>query len=122
MRLPGPMHVINEGAAFVLEVVAIGALAWWGFTAGDGALVHAVLGLGAPALAIVLWGLFAAPKARFRVPLPFVLLVKAVVFGAGALALYGVGRHALGPAFAVIALVNTALATLDRRTLQVTDR
>ena len=114
MRLPGPLHVLNEGLAFVLELAALAALAWWGFTVGGNVIVHVVLGLGTPVAAMVLWGMFAAPRARFKVALPLVLLVKAVVFGAGALALYGVDRPALAVAFAVVALLNTALATHDR--------
>jgi hypothetical protein len=114
VRLPGPLHVLNEGLAFVLEVAAIVALAWWGFTTGGNVLVNIILGVGAPVAAMVLWGLFAAPRARFKVALPLVLLVKAVVFGAGALAFYGVDHAALALGFAVVAVLNTALATLDR--------
>ncbi|MGW5416094.1 YrdB family protein [Actinomadura geliboluensis] len=114
MRLPGPFHVLNEGLAFVLEVAAIVALAWWGFTTGGNVVVNVVLGIGAPVGAMVLWGLFAAPRARFKVALPFILLVKAIVFSAGALAFYGVDHATLAIVFAVIAVLNTALATLDR--------
>ncbi|WP_344262700.1 YrdB family protein [Actinomadura napierensis] len=114
MRLPGPLHVLNEGLAFLLEIAALAALAWWGFTTGGNMIVHIVLGIGTPAAAMVLWGMFAAPRARFKVALPFVLLVKAVVFGAGALALYGVDHTALAVAFAIVAVLNTALATADR--------
>lgn len=106
--------MLNEGLAFVLEVMAIVALAWWGFTSGGNVLLNIVLGIGTPAVAIVLWGLFAAPRARFKVALPFVLLVKAVVFGAGALAFYGVDHATWAVVFAVIAVLNTALATVDR--------
>lgn len=114
MRLPGPLHIANEGLAFLIEMLAFAAFAWWGFAVGPNILVGIVLGLGAPAAAITLWGLFAAPKARFTVALPFVLLVKTTVFAAAALAVLGVGHPALAAVFAVIALVNTALATLDR--------
>ncbi|NDU75279.1 DUF2568 domain-containing protein [Actinomadura sp. DSM 109109] len=114
MRLPGPLHVLNEGLAFLLELAAIAALAWWGFTVDENLVVNVVLGLGAPAAAIVLWGLFAAPRARFTVPLQLVLLVKAAVFGAGALALHGTGQTAAAVVLAMIALLNTALATADR--------
>ncbi|MFB4304976.1 YrdB family protein [Actinomadura sp. GTD37] len=114
MRLPGALHAANEGLAFLLEVAAIVALAWWGVTTGGNVLLNIVLGLGAPAAAIVLWGLFAAPRARFKVALPFVLLVKAVVFGAGALAFYGVEHGTVAIVFAVVVVLNTALATLDR--------
>lgn len=105
---------MNEGLAFLLELAAIAALAWWGFTTGGNVLVNVLLGLGAPAAAIVLWGMFAAPRARFAIALPLVLLVKAAVFGAGALALHGVGHATSAVAFALIALLNTALATADR--------
>ena len=114
MRLPGPLHVLNESLAFLLEVAAIVALAWWGFTTGGNVFLNIVLGIGTPVAAMVLWGLFAAPRARYKVALPYVLLVKAVVFGAGALAFYGVDHPAPAVVFAVIAVLNTTLATLDR--------
>jgi hypothetical protein len=76
-----------------------------------------VLGVGAPLAAIVVWGLFAAPRARIKVPLPVVLVVKAVVFGAAVVALWAVGQHGLAIAFAIIAFGNTALATADRNAL-----
>jgi hypothetical protein len=108
MRLPGPLHATNEGLAFLLELAAIASLAWWGFT------VNVVLGLAFPILTIALWGLFAAPKAKFVVPLATVLAVKALVFGSAAIALYGLERSALALVFAILALLNTALATFDR--------
>ncbi|GGU95523.1 hypothetical protein GCM10010182_09950 [Actinomadura cremea] len=114
MRLPGPLHVVNEGLAFLIELAAFAAIAWWGFTVGDAVLVNVVLGIGGPAAGIALWSLFAAPKARFDAGLPIVLLVKALVFAAAALAVLGVGHPVLAAAFAAIALVNTVLATLDR--------
>lgn len=108
--------MVNEGLAFLLEMAAFAALAWWGFTTGGNMLANIVLGIGAPVAAMVLWGMFAAPKAKFKVALPFVMLVKALVFGAAALAFHGVGHPALAIAFAVVALVNTVLLTLDRET------
>ncbi|MFC9971872.1 YrdB family protein [Spirillospora sp. NPDC127200] len=115
MRLPGPLHLANEGLAFLLEVLALILLAWWGFTTGDALALHVLLGIGTPVAAAVLWGMFAAPRARFRAGLPVVLLVKAVVFGSAAAALYAVGHPAWAIAFAIVAAANTALATADRQ-------
>ena len=120
--LPKPLHLANEALAFLLELAAIGALCWWGFDTGHGLLRHIVLGLGAPAAAITLWGLFAAPKARFPVAIPFVLLVKAVVFGSAALACHSLGHPALAWVFAVVVVLNTALATVDREALTTASR
>ena len=120
--LPKPLHLANEGLAFLLELAAFGILCWWGFNTGHGLLVHLVLGLGAPIAAMVVWALFAAPKATFPVAMPFVLLIKAVVFGASALALDGLGHPGAALAFAVVALLNTALAAVDRDALTTASR
>jgi hypothetical protein len=51
---------------------------------------------------------------RRRVPLAAVLVVKAIVFGLAAVALAATGRAGLAIAFAVVVVLNTALATVDR--------
>ncbi|MFG3345890.1 YrdB family protein [Streptomyces sp. NPDC048018] len=115
MRLPAPLHVVNEGLAFLLELAALAALAWWGWQSVENIALRLILAVVAPAAAAALWGLFAAPKARIRVPLAGVLAVKALVFGAAVAALHAVGVHAGAVAFGLVAVVNTALATMDRR-------
>ncbi|MER5471105.1 YrdB family protein [Streptomyces sp. NPDC002685] len=106
----------NELLAFVLEVAALACLGWWGFTVGHGLGLHVLLGVGTPLSAAVLWGLFAAPKARLRPRLPLVLVVKAVVLGGGAAAVYGVGHPVAAVVMAIVLVVNTAVAETLRRT------
>ncbi|MEZ0090432.1 YrdB family protein [Streptacidiphilus sp. EB129] len=120
--IPKPLHAANELLAFLLELAAFGSMTWWGFRTGSGVPVHLLLGLGTPAAAITLWGLFCAPRATFKVPLFWVMLLKAAVFGGAALCVYAVGHHALGIAFAIVAALNTALATADREALVHTRR
>jgi hypothetical protein len=115
--LPKPVHLVNELLAFLLELVAFALLAVWGFRVGDNAVVHVLLGIGTPALAIVAWGMFAAPRAKFPVSITWVLVVKALVFGAATAAAFAVLGAGLGVACGVVFLVNTALATLDRESL-----
>ncbi|MEV5970499.1 YrdB family protein [Streptomyces sp. NPDC051921] len=115
MRLPTPLHVVNEGLAFLLELAALAALGWWGWQSADGVVLRLVLAVAAPAAAAVLWGLFAAPKARIAVPLPGILVVKALVFGAAVAALYAMGWHTAAVVFGLVVVVNTTLATADRR-------
>lgn len=112
-----PWLVANELLAFLLELAALGALCWWGSSVGSGLALHLLLGLGTPALAAVLWGWFAAPRARVKLPLAGVLAVKTLVLGGGALAVYGVGHPAAAIVFAVVLLVNTALVETYRRKL-----
>jgi Protein of unknown function (DUF2568) len=87
---------------------------WWGFTLNVSWPLSITLGIGTPLAAAVLWGAYAAPKARFTLPLIGVLGVKALVFGAAAVVLAAIGHHTLALWFAGIVLVNIAVATLLR--------
>ncbi|GAA1309270.1 hypothetical protein GCM10009647_031330 [Streptomyces sanglieri] len=112
----GPAWLLaNELLAFVVEVAALAALAWWGFVNGDGVAARLLLGIGAPAVAALIWGMFAAPRARFRPPLAGVLLVKAVVLGGGVYAVHAVGHSVSAVFFGVVVVVNTGVAETYRR-------
>lgn len=109
-----PWWAANELLAFLLEVAALACLFWWGFTLADNLAVRVLVGSVVVVAAVVLWSLFAAPRARFRPPLAGVLAVKALVLGGGALALYGVGHPAVALALGVVVVINTALAETFR--------
>lgn len=112
--LPTPLHIVNEGLAFFMELAGLALLAWWGWSTGQNTTVRILLAVGAPALAATAWGLFAAPKATFAVPLAAVLVVKALFFGSAAAALHSLGRTRPALVFAAVAVVNTTLGELDR--------
>jgi hypothetical protein len=80
---------------FLLELCALGALGYWGFKTGGGALAKVGLGLGVPLVAAVVWGTFMAPKALVKVPGVVRLLVEAAVFASATAALYVAGNTRL---------------------------
>lgn len=101
-----------EVLAFGLELCALAALAYWGAHSGAGAAAAVGLGVGAPLLAAVAWGLFAAPRARvpvLRRP------VKLAVYGAAVVALAASGHRFLAVAFAVLVVADTAVVERRRR-------
>ncbi|MER6738815.1 YrdB family protein [Streptomyces puniciscabiei] len=108
-------YAANELLAFLVELAALACLSWWGFAIKHDEVLRILLGVGTPLLAMVLWSLFAAPRARLRPRLPLVLVVKAVVLGGGAAALYGVGHPGASVAMAVVVVANTAVAEVFRR-------
>jgi uncharacterized membrane protein YeaQ/YmgE (transglycosylase-associated protein family) len=95
---------------FGLEIGALAALAYWGFTTG-GWLTNVVLGIGAPLLAVVVWGPFVSPKARYGSPSRQAVF-EALVFGAAVLALLASDQAGLAIAFGAIALVDSVLVRL----------
>ena len=119
LRLSEPLHLVNEGLAFLVELLALAALAWWGAQAGSGLFVHLLLGIGTPLVAAVIWGVFASPKATVKLPLAGVLGVKALVFGAALFGLDLLGHRTLAILFGVVAAANTVAGTLDREAREV---
>jgi hypothetical protein len=105
------LHWANLMVAFLLELCALAALGYWGVHTGGGPLTKTAFGVGAPLLAAVAWGLFAAPRASVSVPLAK-FAVEPLVFGSAAVALYVTGHHALAAAFAVLVLTNSILVRL----------
>jgi hypothetical protein len=99
----------NLALAFLLELCILAALADWGLQTGSGPLAKTVLGIGAPLLTAVIWGLFLARKATVRMPRPIYAALKAAIFFLAMLALAVAGHPTLAWIFAVVAALNRAL-------------
>jgi Protein of unknown function (DUF2568) len=113
-RLPPALHAVNETLAFLLELLMLAGLCWWGAAQHASGAVRIVLAVAAPAVAVLAWWLFAAPRARVSLALGGVLAVKVVLFGAAAVAVYAIGQHLAAVVFGIIALASTGVATADR--------
>lgn len=98
----------NLALKLLLELAAFAALAYWGATTGTGA-VPVLLAVAAPAVAIALWAVLAAPKSARRLPLAARAPFELAVFGLAALALLAAGATAAAILFAALALLNAAL-------------
>jgi Protein of unknown function (DUF2568) len=107
---------------FLCELGMLAALAYWGFTVGDGVGVW-VLGVGAPLLAAAVWGALVAPKARWPVPIPTRVVIELVLFGATAGALAVAGQPLAAVVLGVAALATSLLnASQERQAARQTTR
>lgn len=97
---------INDIVRFVLELFAIVSLGIWGFLAWPGPWQNIAFGLGAPLLAILIWGLFLSPKAVFSVDLFARSLIEIVIFASVAFAWWSLGQPVVAIVFAVVAIVS----------------
>ena len=93
------------------ELGLLAGLAYWGFTVGEGATTW-LLGLGAPAVAAVAWGLFVAPKARYKVSMPIRLSIELDLFILAALALWFAGVPVAGLLLGVLGATTSGLNAL----------
>ena len=99
----------NLALRFLLELCALAALAYWGSQIGKGLIAKIGLGIGAPLLVVVIWGMMVAPNAAVHLPglVPFVLGL--VILGLAAVALAAAGHPSLAVVFGVIVVINAAL-------------
>ncbi|MGW4766862.1 YrdB family protein [Nocardia sp. NPDC004278] len=108
----------NLALMFLLELGVLAGAAIWGFTLDANPIVRIIAGIGAPAVFIVVWALFAAgggKNARFPVTGRWRVALETAWFG-GAAVLIGLTFTALaGIAFFVVWAVNGALRLLWRQ-------
>jgi hypothetical protein len=98
---------LNDVVAFVVEIAALALLAAAGWELGSSTALRWVLAVGLPVLAAVLWGVYAAPRARVQSP-PLRLATQVLVLGGGVAG----GFLVLPPAWAVVVAVVVAVNTL----------
>lgn len=106
------MRSLNLAFRFVLELTVLVALFMAGTSLSDEPLISLGLGVGLPIVAIAVWGLFVAPKARRRLEDPARLVVELGVFGAGAIAFVLSGNLILAVLLAAAAVISVVLMFL----------
>jgi hypothetical protein len=97
----------NLVLAFAVEMAMLAAFAVAGWAATDILWLRIVLAAALPALAIVLWAVWAAPKAKKRRLKPGpLLLFKSVIFGFATLAWWLAGLSLIAAIFGTLAAIN----------------
>lgn len=102
----------NRGLRFLLEVLALLAIAYWGFQSADSLVLGVALGLAAPLVVAVVWGVFGSPRAAIPVSDRGRLLLEGLVFGSATAGLFAVGQPVLAGLFAALVVGNHALMRL----------
>ena len=99
----------NDILRFLLELFAFVSLGIWGFLAFPLPWPGVLVGLGAPALAILVWALFVSPKHTIDTPRPVAFGIELVVWAAASAALASTGHVTLGVVFLAVSVVSGAL-------------
>ena len=104
-----PLSLATLGLRLVVELLGVGFVAYWGFTAADDLPTRIALAAGAAAVFVALWGRFLAPRATSGLTRPQkdVLGTAVLLLSAGALA--AAGRPAAGLLYATVVLLNAVL-------------
>ena len=103
----------NMALRLVLELAALLAVGWWGFTTTSNWLLRIALGLLLPVAMAAAWGVFrmandgGAPVVEIGGQLR--LLLEAIYFAIAVAALLGLGRQDLAVGFVLVLLVHYGL-------------
>jgi len=100
------MRALNLGLKFCLELAAIASMAVWGWQVGS-PVVGAVMAIATPLAGVIVWGLFAAPKARRRLPTAPRVPLELAIFLLAVAAFADSGHPWLALAFLIAIAVNT---------------
>lgn len=100
----GPGQFVLLTLRFLTELALIVVLALAGVFASLPLAGRIVIGVAAPVLAMVIWGLWMAPRARRRLQDPLRLAAELVLFAVAAAALALTGPVLAAVVFAVIAM------------------
>jgi hypothetical protein len=96
----------NLALRFALELVALAALAYWGVHVGESPGADVALGVGAPLVAAIVWGRWAAPRSERRLTGWRLTALQLAVLLTGAAALAAAGHAVVGAIFAGVVVLN----------------
>lgn len=109
-------HPINLAVRFLLEIAALVAIGYWGWSQHEG-LLRFVLAVGGPLIAAILWGTLTVPgdpsrSGKAPVPVPGLvrLVLELALFAFAAWALYDAGQPTLALILAAIVIIHYALS------------
>jgi hypothetical protein len=103
MPASSPARVMVELAAFCCELAMLVVLGIAGWGLGSGGLMGIAFTIFYPALGVLIWSIWVAPRSGRRLPDPLRLLVQLVLFAATGALSAAAGHPILGIVFAVIA-------------------
>ena len=102
----------NLALRFLLEIGALVAFAYWGFSVGDGWAGKLLLGIGIPLLVGIIWSIFVAHRSAVSTPVAAKGILGLIILEAAAVALAAAGRAAVAVAFGGIVVINAVLIVI----------
>jgi len=108
------MKMLNDAVAFFIELIMLVALSMSGYHLATTAFLKYSLAIGLPAVTILLWGKWAAPKSKSRLPYPWLTVFKLILFSITALLLFYSGYVTGAIIFGAVAYLNVGLAATLR--------
>ena len=106
------LRIANLGLRFILEILALVAVGYWGFASFSSLGLRLLFGIGLPLLLATLWAVFRVPgdggPPLVAVNGPVRLLIEALVFGSAVGFLAAAGEGGLAATLALVLVLHYA--------------
>jgi hypothetical protein len=99
------IKILNATLAFSLEMIMCVAYGMWSYSLSPQIVIRWLLTLAVPGVVIVIWSLFAAPKAAYLLSNPAHYILELGLTLLAAFLLFHLGHHQWGIIIAVLAVV-----------------
>ena len=104
------LQIANLGLRFVLELVALAAVGYWGFASFSNLALRLLCGIGLPLLLATIWGVFRVPgdggPPVVEVGGAVRLMIEALVFGTAVALLVAAGEGGLAATLALVLVLH----------------
>ncbi|OFI49499.1 hypothetical protein BG261_02660 [Floricoccus tropicus] len=104
------MKLLNDGFAFLLELVSIIVLAYWGFNLSSSKLISIALGIIIPLTFIVVWWIYLAPKSSHRLDGMQLIILKLLLFSIVTYTLISINKTNWAFVFMIFVVINLVLS------------
>jgi len=105
----------NLVVRFATELTALAALGFWGFRLGAAAPASLLLAIALPLAMATVWGMVIAPRARWRAPDPYRLIIELGLFAAATVGIAATAGAPLAACFALVVAANISLMFVWRQ-------
>lgn len=97
--------------AFLIEIVAIVILGYWGFTLHLNKIIRMTVGFLAPLLMMIIWSIWCAPSSNYRLEGLWLIGLKCLLFGIVACCLLCMKQYTAVIGFSTIVAINLGLSS-----------
>lgn len=103
------MKQLNLVVRFLLEIMALVIIGYWGFQTPQGTFLKFVFAIGSPLVLAIIWGMFGTPKAPCRLSGTSFLFLEIIVFGLPVVALLLIDKTTFASIYGVVVILNLVL-------------
>jgi|GEM_PF-5361759 len=109
------LEYVNLAIRFLVEMLTVFIIAYWGFTFKQGFMVKISLGVILPIAIVAFWGLYAAPKAPYKVndTIKLILEIGFIIVACSSLHFTKYSKFTI--LFAIVSFLNLFLMYLLKR-------